>query len=303
MEQAPGPAAPSFSRRAGEEPLRVAYVGPRVWLEGSAPPTGSAGSNCALFPLSADGTADRVALREFGADLTVVFDPVSIPSEALAETLDASPGRTLGIITDDLPEQEVEGMRELDRLLSFRPSLSGVTRAGAVVWRAIPPPVSDALYGPVRPLHGAPRAMSIGRFTTRREQMLLPAKHHHDLLQVIHGLSGPGLRELLETHDVGVHAAGVTGAGFPPQAGIHLAAGQLLMSEPFEPGHGLEIDIDYLQFDSGEALVWMLDRLARFPEMHQRVRVRGRMKAEQYRASRLFARIAHDLLADVAAFG
>jgi hypothetical protein len=37
--------------------------------------------------------------------------------------------------------------------------------------------------------------------------------------------------------------------------------------------------------------------------MHQRVRVRGRLKAEQYRSSRLFARVAGDLLADVAAFG
>ena len=47
----------------------------------------------------------------------------------------------------------------------------------------------------------------------------------------------------------------------------------------------------------------MLERLARFPEMHQRVRVRGRMKAEHFRASRVFARVVHDLLADVAAFG
>jgi hypothetical protein len=37
--------------------------------------------------------------------------------------------------------------------------------------------------------------------------------------------------------------------------------------------------------------------------MHQRIRVRGRLKAEQYRSSRLFARVVHDLLADVSAFG
>jgi hypothetical protein len=31
--------------------------------------------------------------------------------------------------------------------------------------------------------------------------------------------------------------------------------------------------------------------------------VRGRLKAEQFRASRLFARLIHDLHLDVAAFG
>jgi hypothetical protein len=65
----------------------------------------------------------------------------------------------------------------------------------------------------------------------------------------------------------------------------------------------LERDIDYLHVDSPEGLAWTLDRLGRFPEMYQRIRVRGRLKAEQYRASRLFRRIAHDLLADVNAFG
>ena len=39
-------------------------------------------------------------------------------------------------------------------------------------------------------------------------------------------------------------------------------------------------------------LVWVLGRMSRFPEMHHRIRVRGRMKAEQYRASRTFARLA-----------
>jgi hypothetical protein len=84
---------------------------------------------------------------------------------------------------------------------------------------------------------------------------------------------------------------------------MHLAAGQLLLAETLRPSHGLERNIDYLHFDSPEELVWVLDRLGRFPEMHQRIRIRGRLKAEQYRASRVFARVAHDLLADIAAFG
>jgi hypothetical protein len=84
---------------------------------------------------------------------------------------------------------------------------------------------------------------------------------------------------------------------------MHLAAGQLLITDALKPEYGLERNIDYLQVKDADQLVWMLDRFGRFPEMHHRIRVRGRMKAEQYRSSRLFARIVHDLLADVAAFG
>jgi hypothetical protein len=84
---------------------------------------------------------------------------------------------------------------------------------------------------------------------------------------------------------------------------MHLASGQLLLAEALRPEHGLERNIDYLQVESPDGLKWVLDRLRRFPEMHQRIRVRGRLKAEQYRASRLFARLTHDLLADLTAFG
>ena len=84
---------------------------------------------------------------------------------------------------------------------------------------------------------------------------------------------------------------------------MHLAAGQLLVTETLRPMHGLERNIDYVHVGSDLELSWVLHRLARFPEMHERVRVRGRLKAEQYRASRLFGRVAHDVLADLAAFG
>ena len=200
-------------------------------------------------------------------------------------------------------EGSARALEGLDRLISFRPALTGATLGAAELWRAIPPPVSDALFAPVRPLHGVPLVISIGAASAHREEMLMSAKHHHDLLQVIHGVSGEPLAELMGECDVGVYVAPESGGGFGLQVGMHLAAGQLLLAEELIPAHGLERNIDYLHFDSPDGLAWMLERLGRFPEMHQRIRVRGRLKAEQYRASRLFARLTHDLLADVAAFG
>jgi hypothetical protein len=287
-------------RGAGTD-LRVAFVGPRVWLDACALVPAGLGMDTACFDA---GPGDPPPLRDlssFGADVTVVLDPPAVGPEALAELA----GLTLGVlvrspaVTPDAPL-----LASLDRLVCFDPAATGASLGRSEIWRAIPPPVSDCFYREVRPrLHHAPRAMSVGRSSTHREAMLIAAKHHYDLLQVIHGVSGEPLAELLGEYDVGVYACVEPGGGFGQQIGMHLAAGQLLMAEHLSPTHGLERNIDYLHFDSPDGLAWLLERLGRFPEMHHAVRVRGRLKAEQYRASRVFARLLHDLLHDVPAFG
>jgi len=123
------------------------------------------------------------------------------------------------------------------------------------------------------------------------------------VLQLIHGVTGPTLLGTLREYDAGIYVPPGAEAGFGAQVGMHLAAGQLLFAAGLEPSHGLERGIDYLHFGTPAELVALIDRLGRFPDMYQRIRVRGRMKAERYRASTLFARLAGDLIADVAAFG
>jgi hypothetical protein len=247
-----------------------------------------------------DAGTTAADLEAFDAQATVVFDPLEVPTAAL----DAITGPSLGVLVGGLPTDEpTDGLHPFDRLASFRPSLTGETVGGRTLWRAFPPPISDALFADVRPLRRSPRVMSVGRSTPHREDMLLPAKHHCDLLQLIAGVSGESLRQLLAEYDVGVYVPPKAGGGFGQQVGMHLAAGQLLLAERLAPAHGLERDIDYLDVRGPGDLVTLLDRLARFPEMYQRIRVRGRLKAEQYRSSRLFARVIHDLLADIAAFG
>jgi hypothetical protein len=293
----------SVAKRPASAPLRVAFLGPRVWLESCAPDVGAAGILPARIPLGPGCDLDRAdaELKRFDAHATIVFDPLSVSTEPLR----GAGGAWLGVLVGGLPQRErATELDAFDRLLSFDPSLTRQPAGRQAVWRAIPPPVSDALFQDVRPLHGPPRTMSVGRSTLHREAILLPAKHHHDLLQLLHGVSGAPLGELLAEYDVGVYVPPRYGGGFGQQIGMHLAAGQLLLVEGrLRPAHGLERNIDYLQIESGEDLVRLLDRLTRFPEMHQRIRVRGRLKAEQYRSSRLFARLVHDLLADLATFG
>jgi hypothetical protein len=297
------PAAPSVAPagpRVGAEPVRVCFLGSTTWLAGCCPAGATHGLIPRLVEIGAGAERALSAARAFNPDVTVLFLPTPLPSELVTEL----PGVTLGVLAADARSPGLADTASgLDRLVSFLPALTGTKLGATEVWRAVPWPVGDALYGEVRPIRGRPWAISIGRSTEHREWMLMPAKHHHDLLQVLHGVSGPPLVDLLREYDVGVYVSPEPGGAFGPQVGVHLAAGHLLLMEAPTPGHGLERNIDYLHVDSPAGLEWTLERLARFPEMYQRIRVRGRLKAEQYRASRLFARLTYDLLADVRAFG
>ncbi len=294
-------------------PRRVAYVGARVWLDASTPPAASQDATADVHgrafalpgTVGSDAEATLAGLRAFDPHVVVIFDPPALPGELqsalAARALECA---TVGILVSGLPGAEAGfDVRCCDRLVSFDTALTGEGIGGGRVWRAIPPPVSDAFFGDVRTLHGPSRAITIGRSTAHREAIIEPAKHHHDLMQVLHGVTGNVLVDLLSDYDVGVYVPPHGGPGFGVQVGMHLAAGQLLVATLLGPTHGLERDIDYLQVDSAEALARLLERLGRFPEMYFKIRVRGRMKAEHYRASRLFPRLAYDLLADLAAFG
>jgi hypothetical protein len=287
-------------RRPPASSLRVAFLGRAALLENWAPTGMQQSFRSERFAIDA-GTCDQ-ALREleaFQGDVVVVFDPAALE----AETLDGLLGITLGVLPE-IPDREREaGCAKLDRLVCFDPALTGEQVGRQRIWRAVPPPVSDELFREGHALHRSPRTMALGASSSHREAMLMPAKHHHDVLQAIHGLRGEALLALLDEYDVGIHVSLRPGGGFDWSAGLHLAAGQLLLSEPLMPAHGLEANIDYVRFESAEDLVLTLDRLAVFPEMYRRIQIRGHLKSETFRASRIFGRIASDLILDVAAFG
>jgi hypothetical protein len=293
--------SPVRGRTRGARP-RVAFVGLPPLLDRMAP-CGPQKSFCyERFPAEVDGGRSQMPLgvEAYDGDVVVVLDPLAFDAKAL----ESLAGTTLGVLPG--PPRGGEQTRPgatLDRLVCFDPALTGAVVGGEEVWRAVPPPVSDAFYDTGRALHRAPRVMSVGRSTLRREEALMPAKHQYDVLQIIHGVEGPALAALLREYDVGIHLGGDRAGEFEWQAGLHLAAGHLLLSEPLHPAHGLELNIDYLRFETPEELLHLLGRLASFPEMGRRVQVRGRLKGEHFRASRIFGRLVEDVLLDVAAFG
>jgi hypothetical protein len=76
-----------------------------------------------------------------------------------------------------------------------------------------------------------------------------------------------------------------------------------VLSEPLSPTHGLEPGIDYVEVRDRDDLLNAVDQIHLYPDLYRRVRIRGRRKAEAFRASRVYPRLVHDLLLDIEVFG
>jgi hypothetical protein len=190
-----------------------------------------------------------------------------------------------------------------DRVVAFDPLLLESSNDLVRIWRSLPLPVADRYYGPVRPMTAAPRLCFVGRSTPHREAYLVEVKHQLDILHLAFGVDADMLETVLDTHDVTVNLHNEDYESFENRVCIHMAAGHLVISEPLNPRHGLEPGIDYIEIRTPEDLMEVLLPMQRWPGTHDRVRARGRMKAEQFRASAVYPRLVHDLLVDLGAFG
>jgi hypothetical protein len=187
-----------------------------------------------------------------------------------------------------------------DRVLATDPLLAREWGA----WRSAPLPVDDAYFLPWRTGERTPRVLFLGESTAWRERWLVEPKHHYDLSHYAYGLAGEPLREVLEATNIGVLVRrDVALAAFPPAALLHLAAGHVLLTEPLRPPRGLEPGLDHVEVQAPDQLLHHLHQLRKRPDAFDHVRVRGRERAELFRASVVWPRIVHDLVADVRAFG
>ena len=191
----------------------------------------------------------------------------------------------------------------VDRLVAFDPLIVPTADDYMRVWRSLPLPVADRLYRPVRAPRGRPSILFLGRSTEHRERFLDRPKAELDVVHAAFGIAGDELARLLDSHDIGVNLHNEPYPSFENRVCLHLAAGQLVVSETLSPTHGLEPDIDYLEVSEPEQLLAILRTAVRFPRAYDRVRIRGRRKAEAFRASYVYPRLVSDLLLDLRAFG
>ena len=150
---------------------------------------------------------------------------------------------------------------------------------------------------------GRARALFIGRSTPHREKLLVPAKHAYDVLHVAHGAGIEMLEALFAEHEVAINLHNEAYPSFENRVCLHLAAGHLVLSERLSPSHGLEPWIDFVEIATAQELVHVLDVLETYPGSYDGIRIRGRAKAELFRASVVYPRLIHDLYLDLGAFG
>ena len=280
------------SAGTGGEGRRLLFVGTAASLGCLLGPTQLSGYETLTAHAYNDAQlAERTeALAASRPQLTVIVDPTRYAAQTLAKL----PGWRLGLLTAPAATAErVGGAQACHLLVSLDPRLD---RLGPLhVWRAIAPPVSPRFYAPRRRREGL--ALTVGRYSAYRESVLLEAKHRFDLLQILEGAQAEELADWFTRYPVAVYVPSDPAAGAGWQVAAHLAAGQLLLSEPQPTMFGLEEGIDYLPFRGAKELIHLLDTVARFPEAFQAIAVRGRLKAQQFRAESVWQRLLADVLA------
>jgi hypothetical protein len=320
-------------------PLRVAFAGDAVrfaaWVPGGvaawsgAPAGAAAPSRLACTLVDTRGAEPGVAAAELRAARPDVVVALGVADHDAA-TLHATGVPVLGVAVaaeqppawalhaaapGQAPDPDVlaaAATEERGRL--WAPGSPGAACArlvaldpahalGARLWRTIAPPVDDALFAPVTPARGRPRVTFAGASSEHREWWLATAKHLHDVRHLAHGLTPGRLPELLAKTDVALVTHPTERATFDHRVALHLAAGHLVLAAPLRPRHGLEPGLDLLEIAGPDALARAVGAVRRAPGLFHRVRVRGRLKAERFRASHVWSRVLADFLADVRAFG
>lgn len=298
-------------------PLRVTFVGQRTYFEACALHAPADGIEPSFVDFRGGGNVGELltSLAEIDPHVVVVFRPEIIP-EGLFAGLRAP---VLGFTTEPLPrggedshDQLEWNLAELaradrsnfDRVICFDPYGWDAAAQVLPVWRCMPLPVDDRLYRPVRPARRPPRVIFIGYSTWHRETYLISVKHEFDIGHYAHGLIGQELRDTLASADAGINLHGaLKPLSFENRVLLHLASGHLLFSEPLEPTFGLEPGIDFVELESPNDLSLRMHQLHDQPDAFERIRIRGRDKVDQFRASRVWPDVLRDFLADLEAFG
>jgi hypothetical protein len=269
---------------------RLAVLGPRGTLDLCLPDAGDA-----IAGVPATGGDPRATLARIAPDVVFALDPEPETADLLAGA--APQAVRVAFVTRERAADE----RKSD-LRGYARVISAVDGDGA--WRELGLPVADRLFAPVGRPAVRPRALFVGAGSASRDEFLLALKHDFDLMHAVGGLSVDELQTLLGRSDVGVVVQERPGSrAVDHMAFVHLAAGHLLIADGSAARHGLRPGIDFAGVEAQWQAAHVLATLRATPDAFRSMRVTGRRSAERFRASRVWPRLAADVLADVRAFG
>lgn len=156
-------------------------------------------------------------------------------------------------------------------------------------WRSVAVPVADRLFAAqdAATAEMAPGAAWLGPPSVRREEYL---RHFEHPAEIAEEGAGAGIAVNLRDDDR---------AAAEHRAHVALAQGRLLISEPLAPSRGLEPGIDFVEALALDDIHLAVENALRAPSSAECIRLRGRRKAELFRASAVVARLVGDLLLEL----
>lgn len=315
-----------------EKRVRITFVGQSTYFESAALSVQTANLEPRFVDFRSGDNAEnlRHQLEANPSDVIIAFKPEAIPHGTLAGVQ----GVKIGWFTEPLPRKNppeprpyndpdapVDHARDqqlattaqadlqrrldsartvdtnnFDRFIVFDPHIADTVNEFAPVWKAVPLPIDDIYFQSVPRSNVPPRIGFFGRPTLHRDLMLGPSLHSFDVKYIAHGVFGDELREMAFKLDVAINLHNERYPNFENRVSLHLAAGNLVISEPLSPRHGLEPSIDYLEVHTPKELYIALEEIRNYPESFAMMRQRGREKAEYFRASRVYAQIVAELV-------
>lgn len=293
--------------------MKLSFVGQGAYFRTTALSQPLNGIKPVFVEFKIGDDPDKLAsdLKKLKSDLIIVFKPESIPNGVLKQL----PGIKIGWFTEPIPKSQsflgsisstkqsrdlrrrlsyLKGVdfSQFDRFISYDPTITHTLSKFVDVWRSYPLPVDDKFFVDAHISTARnPKFGFFGRPTSHRDKYILPALHENEILYVAHGATGSTLSYLLGEINVGLNLHNENYPNFENRVPLHLACGHLLISDPLNPTHGLEPGIDFIQTQTPESF-WEQLRLVRDDyESFHLMRLRGRLKAEYFRASKIYSEI------------
>lgn len=290
----------------------VAFVGQAVFFAQCIPTVEVPGYAFFFrdFRSGADPGPLRQWLEQLSPDVIVMFRPEIVPSGAF-EGLDAV---RIGYLTEPLPRPgaaaphpdllqrlrwlEAIDRRNFDLVVCFDPLIADTASRIVPVWRCQPLPVADFLFGEAQSIEGNEPALLIGRPTPAREAWLAELRPDRAIVHIGHGLHGERLAAILKRHPIHLNLHNNPYPTFENRVSIALAAGELVISEPLSPDHGLKDGSELLIANNPAELRAISEQIRIEPQHFEAVARAGRSAAERLRASVVFARLVAEALAE-----
>lgn len=295
--------------RSERGPLRLAFLGQQSRFGPAAISSGVRGLESRFVDYVGESDPLRALseIRSFAPHVVIALRP-----ETLGEVLvGVDSAVKVGVFTDPIAVSGYEGhpplQRRLRDVIAMDPRSCdyyiGYNPRFVETWSAMVPimccmalPVCDDVYCPPTEARvpDTSTGIFIGPVTERHGRFLMDMKRDYDWTVIDHGLPSD-----LDAYSIGLNLHEREVPDFEHRVSLHLARGQLVLTEPLTPEYDLQEAIHLLNFSEPIQAIDLLQQIAADPPRFRRVAIRGRLAADALRASRAWTHRLVDIASSI----